>query len=117
MRPYGLLPRTLLILLGMFGVTILVVAGFLTWSIDQTLTTEFQRNGKDVAESIASSSVDLLLNQDPTTIQAMIDERREGMPGVSYILVVDDHGNAIAHTFVPAVADEVRGLPGDPHNT
>ncbi len=117
MRPYGLLPRTLLILLGLFGVTTLVVAGFLTWSIDQTLTAEFQRNGKDVAESIASSSVDLLFNQDPTTIQAMIDERRDRMPGVSYILVMDDQADVIAHTFVPAVPDEVRRLPGDRHNT
>jgi PAS domain S-box-containing protein len=95
----------------------LVVAGFLTWSIDQTLTAEFERNGKDIAQSVASSSVDLLFNQDPTNIQAMIDERREGIPGVSYILVMDDQGEVVSHTFVPAVPDEVRRLPGDPHNT
>ena len=117
MRPYGLLPRTLLVLLGLFGVTILVLAGFMTWSIDQTMTAEFQRNGKDVAESTASASVDLLLNQDPTTIQAMIDERQEGMPGVAYILVIDDQEDIVAHTFVPTVPDEFRLIPKHPHHT
>jgi PAS domain S-box-containing protein len=114
---HGLLPRTLLILIGLFGVTILILAAFLAWSIDQTMTAEFRRNGKDIAESIASSSVDRLFNQDPTTIQAMIDERREGIPGISYILVMDDQGEVVCHTFVPAVMDEVRRLPGDRHNT
>src|ERR1700736_168678 len=112
MRPYGLLPRTLLILIGLFGFTILILAGFLTWSIDQTLTAEFRKNGKDIAESIASSSADFLFNQDPTTIQAMIDARREGIPGVSYILVMDDQGEVICHTFAPTVPDEVRRFPG-----
>ena len=50
MMPIGLLPKTLLTLLALFGVTILVVAGFLAWSIDQTLTAEFQGDGKDLAE-------------------------------------------------------------------
>jgi PAS domain S-box-containing protein len=117
MRRYGLLPRTMCILIGLFGVTILVVAGFLTWSIDQTLTAEFQRNGKDIAQSIASSSVDLLFNHDPTTVQAMIDERRDGLPSVTYILVMNEHGDVIAHTFVPKIPDEVRLLTGDPHKT
>src|ERR1700730_17982665 len=117
MRPYGLLPRTLLILIGLFCVTIVLLAGFLTWSIDQTMTAEFRKNGKDIAESVASSSVDLLFNQDPTTIQAMIDERREGIPGASYIVVMDDKGEVVCHTFVPAVPDDVRRLPGNPHNT
>ena len=117
MRPHGLLPKTMLILIGLFAVTIVVLAGFLAWSIDQTLTEEFKRNGKDIAESIASSSVDLIFNQDPTTIQGMIDERREGVPGISYILVINDQGEVISHTFVPAVPDEVRLLSGHPHHT
>src|SRR5262245_697251 len=117
MRLYGLLPRALLILVGLFGVTILVVAGFLTWSIDRNLTAEFQSKGKAVAESIASASVEILLNRDPATVQAMIDERREGLPGVSYILVMDDQGDVVSHTFVPTIPEEVRRLPGDRHHT
>ena len=46
---------------------------------------------------------------------AMIDERRDGMPGVSYILVMDDQGEIIAHTFVPAVPEEFRLMPKHAH--
>lgn len=117
MKPHGLLLRTLLILLGLFGITILVLAGFLSWSIDKTLTDEFQRNGKDLAESIASASVEIMLNEDPASLQAMIDERREGIPGISYILVADSHGDVISHTFVPVVPEEIMRLSGDPRHT
>ena len=33
MRPYGLLPRTLLVLIGLFAVTMLVLAGFMAFSL------------------------------------------------------------------------------------
>ncbi|MDB5309227.1 MAG: barA 2 [Gemmataceae bacterium] len=117
MRPYGLLPRTLLIVVGLFGLTILVLAGFLTWSVDRTMTAEFQTQGKIIAESTASASVETLLNRDPATVQAMIDERKDGTPGVSYILVVDDHGEVVSHTFAPSVPAAVREIGGDPHRT
>ncbi len=117
MRPYGLLTKTLVMMLGLFGVTALVLSGFLSWSSDETLTAQFQRNGKDIAESIASISPDILLNRDPATMQAMIDERREGVPGISYILVLDDHGEVVAHTFVPKVPTEIRKLPRDSRQT
>jgi two-component system, sensor histidine kinase and response regulator len=113
----GLLPRTLLILIGLFGVTIMVLAGFLSWSIDEIMTAGFRSDGKDIAESIASTSVNLVFDKDPTAIQAMIDERNERIDVVHYILVLDDNGDVIAHTFVPAVPAEVRQLTGDPHNT
>ncbi len=117
MKPYGLLPRTLLMLVGLFGVTILVLAAFLTWSIDRNLTVEFQGKGKVIAESIASASVETLLNRDPASVQAMIDERKEGSPGVSYIVVMNNQGEVVAHTFVPSIPDEVRQLPRDNRQT
>jgi PAS domain S-box-containing protein len=113
----GLLVKMLLILIGLFGVTIFVVAVCVMRNVNQDLAAEFKRNGKDVAESIASASVDALCKQNFTAIQALIDERRDGMPGVSYILVTDDQGEVIAHTFVPAVPDEMRQIPSDPHVT
>src|SRR5205823_3584233 len=78
---------------------------------------EFRSKGKAIAESTAGVSGDILINRDPATVQAMIDERREGSPGVSYLLVLDDHGDVVSHTFVPSVPEEVRRLPGDPKGT
>ena len=113
----GLLPRTLLVLMGLFGVTILALAAFLAWNIDRTLTAEFEAKGKGVAENIAGAGVETLLNRDPATVQAMIDERRDGTPGLAYILVVDDRDEVVAHTFVPRVPANVRQHTGDPHKT
>jgi two-component system, sensor histidine kinase and response regulator len=117
MKFSGLLPKMLLIQVGLFATTIVVLAGFLSWGTDRNLTGEFQSKGKAISESIAGSSVEILLNRDPATVQAMIDERREGIAGVSYILVLDNQDDVVSHTFVPIVPQEVRQLPGDPHGT
>jgi len=82
----------------------------LAWTINRNLTEESQSKGKAIAESIASSSVELLFNRDPATVQAMMDERRDGIPGVSYIFVVDEDGDVVCHTFVPTIPDEARSI-------
>jgi PAS domain S-box-containing protein len=117
MKLTGLLPRTLLVLVGLFGITILALAGFLAWNIGRSLTAEAEAKGRGVAENIASGGVEVLLNHDPATVQAMIDERKDGTSGLAYILVVDDRGETVAHTFVPRVPDALRGPFGDPHQT
>ena len=117
MKLNGLLPRTLLILVGLFAVTILVVAAFTLWAINQTMTAEFRSQGAMIAESIASVSVETLLTRDAATIQSMIDERKESCPEVSYILVVDDQDEVMCHTFAPSIPKEIRRLPHSAHQT
>jgi HAMP domain-containing protein len=117
MKLNGLLPRTLLILVGLFGVTLLVLAYSAIWSTDRILTGEFQSKGTMIAENIASVSAETLLNRDVATIQSMIDERREGCQGASYILVVDNQDEVICHTFAPSVPNEVRRFPKSAHKT
>ena len=117
MKPFRLFTKAFLILLGLFGVTSVVLAAFLAWSIDQNLTGEFQGKAKAIADSIAGSSVEVLLNRDLATVQAMIDEHRDGIGGVSYIVVINDKGEVISHTFAPIVPQEVLQLPGDRHTT
>jgi signal transduction histidine kinase/DNA-binding response OmpR family regulator/HPt (histidine-containing phosphotransfer) domain-containing protein len=117
MKSVGLFTKSLGILLGLFGITTTVMALFSAWNIDQNLSEEFRSKGKAIAESIAGSSVETLLNRDPATVQAMIDERREGTPGVGYILVTDDQGEVIAHTFMPTVPAQIATLARDHHKT
>ena len=117
MKSLGLLTKSLVILLGLFGVTTVVIALFGAWRSDSNLTGEFRSRGKAIAESIAGASVEMLLNRDPASIQAMIDERREGTSGVSYILVTDANGEVVAHTFVPTVPQYLLELPSDAHHT
>ncbi|MBD4510303.1 hypothetical protein GUG71_06470, partial [Xanthomonas citri pv. citri] len=58
----GLLPRTLLVLVGLFGAAVLALGAFLAWNTDRTLTVEFEAKGRGVAENIAGAGVETLLN-------------------------------------------------------
>jgi len=117
MTSMKLLSKALVILLGLFGITALVMTIYLAVSINRDLSAEFHSKGKAIAESIAESGTETLLNRDPATIQALIDSRCDGTPGVGYILVMDKQGEIIAHTFVPQVPEEMRGLVRDRQHT
>ena len=117
MKFHGLLTRMLLLVIGLFSATILVLGGLISWRINSDLTAEFQRNGKYIAENIASNSLDELLDGDTVAIQAMLDERCDNIPNISYLLVMDHEGNVICHTFVPQVPEALRQLPRDPRRT
>src|SRR5579863_6958889 len=117
MKSLNLLTKSLLILLGIFGLTTLVMASFSAWSINKNLSSGLQDEGRAIAESIAGASVETFLFKDPASAQALIDERRDNASGVAYILVVNNKGQVLAHTFVPQVDEKVRLLPSDRHQT
>jgi PAS domain S-box-containing protein len=117
MKSPGLFGKSLAILLCTFAVTALVTAGFSAWSINDNLTQEFESKGKAIAESIAGASVETLLSRDPASLQALVDERCEKTSGIAYILVLNDQGEIVAHTFAPAVPDGIRDLPKNPYST
>ena len=79
------------------------------WNLYRNLTQEYQSKGVAIAKSIADSSVELLLNADVSTIQSVVDQFTE-IEGVSYVIVFDGQGEAISHTFVPAVPGDVLEL-------
>jgi signal transduction histidine kinase/CheY-like chemotaxis protein len=117
MKSPGIFAKALLILLGLFGLTALVMTMATAWTINSGLTEEFHNKGQAIAECIAELSVETLLNRDPASVQALIDARLEGTPGVSYVLVIDPQGEIIASTFVPEVPEEVRHLHWERHRT
>jgi PAS domain S-box-containing protein len=116
MRPTRLFGKTLALLVILFGLAALATAVFSASIQERNLTEEYQSKGTAIAKSIADSSVEILLYRDASTIQATIDQFLE-IEGVSYVFVVDAHGDVIAHTFVPAIPEEVRGLEGNEHAT
>jgi methyl-accepting chemotaxis protein len=71
-------------------------------SLLTNLTGEFTSKGSAIANSLASSSVDLIVNRDASTVQALFDQFL-GIKGVDYVMVYDREQNMIAHTFVPVV--------------
>jgi methyl-accepting chemotaxis protein len=83
-------------------------------SLQTNLTAEFTNKGTAIANSLASSSVDLIVNRDASTVQALFDQFAD-IKGVAYVMVYDTQQNMIAHTFVPVVPKgiiEQNPVPG-----
>jgi len=112
---FGLLTKIIL-----FLAAVLIPLAAVTWYVSvQTLrrqmTTEFTSKGSAIANSLASSGVDLILTRDASTVQALIDQFA-GISGVAYVMVYDTGKNQIAHTFVPFVPPDLVDknlVPGD----
>jgi methyl-accepting chemotaxis protein len=116
MRSSRLFTKVLAVLVLLFGIGALAMGIFSAWILDRELTQEYQSKGTAIANSIAGSSLDILLFRDESTIQALIDQSLE-IGGVSYVFVVNSHGGIISHTFVPSIPEEVRSLGGNRHET
>jgi twitching motility protein PilJ len=103
---FGLLAKIIL-----FLATVLVPLAAVTWVISvqtlrQRMTEEFTSKGSAIANSLASSGVDLILTRDASTVQALIDQFA-GISGVAYVMVYDPAKTQIAHTFVPFVPPDL----------
>ncbi|NES20754.1 MAG: response regulator [Symploca sp. SIO3E6] len=101
-----LLQKTLMgeiFLFAVIAITTSVVSG---WNLHRNLTEEFESKGEAIVNSISSSSVEILFNRDASTLQSIIDQFFD-IKGVAYVYIIDEHGDIIAHTFVPAIPEEV----------
>ena len=76
------------------------------YSVDAHLTKEYEENSKDIAKTIADASVDIILNRDLSSLQSLIDQFVE-IQGISYIYIVNEGGEYLAHTFVPGIPHEI----------
>jgi twitching motility protein PilJ len=99
---FGLLPKIIV-----FLAATLVPLAAVTWYISvrtlrDNMTSEFTSKGTAIARSLSSSGVDLLLNRDASTVQAIVDEFAR-IPGVKYVMVYDPQRTLVAHTFSPLV--------------
>ena len=112
---FGLLTKMIV-----FLAAVLVPLAAVTWLISvqtlrQRMTEEFTSKGSAIANTLASSGVDLILTRDASTVQALIDQFA-GISGVAYVMVYDPAKTQIAHTFVPFVPPDVvdkNVVPGD----
>ena len=103
-----------------FLVAILAPLAVVTWwsSTDvlrYRMTEEFTSKGEAIANSLASSGVDLVLTRDASTVQSLVDQFAS-ISGVAYVMVYDPHRTLIAHTFHPLVPPDLiekNLVPGD----
>lgn len=99
---FGLLAKIVL-----FLAAVLIPLGLVTWTfsvrtLKARMTDEFTSKGTAIANSLASSGVDLVLTRDASTVQALVDQF-VSISGVAYVMVYDPQKTLIAHTFVPLV--------------
>jgi methyl-accepting chemotaxis protein len=103
---FGLLTKIIV-----FLTVVLVPLAAITWyasvrTLRKEMTEEFTSKGTAIANSLASSGVDLILNRDASTVQALIDQFVT-ISGVAYVMVYDPQRTLIAHTFYPVVPPDV----------
>ena len=99
---FGLLGKITVFLL-----LVLVPLAAVSWtvayrSLQDNLTREFTDKGSAIANSLASSGADLIVNRDASTVQAQVDEFAK-IAGVAYVMIYDPQRGFIAHTFAPLV--------------
>lgn len=71
-------------------------------SIKATLQAEFTSKGKTIVNTLASSVQETILNRDSSAVQGLIDQYRN-IEGISFIFILDENNNIVAHTFYPKV--------------
>jgi signal transduction histidine kinase/CheY-like chemotaxis protein len=114
MKRTKLFHRTLMMMILLFGVISVASTLLTAVTLHRHMTQEFISKGRAIARSIASSSVEVIINRDLSTVQAMVDQFLE-IEGAAYVFVEDPEGEIVAHTFVPQVPPEVRHIPTDAH--
>jgi len=103
---FGLLPKIIV-----FLAAVLIPLAAITWYVSvrtmrERMTDEFTSKGTAIANSLASSGVDLILNRDASTVQALVDQF-VSIGGVAYVMVYDPQKTLIAHTFHPVVPPDL----------
>jgi methyl-accepting chemotaxis protein len=105
----SLLRKAIVMVVLVFGLTLVAVTASSAWRIDGNMTRQSESRGAAIANGLASSGVEVLLFRDVATIQSMIDQHLE-IEGVGYVVVVTPKGDVLAHTFAPHIPPEVRDL-------
>ncbi|WP_415718458.1 ATP-binding protein [Maridesulfovibrio sp.] len=108
MRISKILQKTMLLNFILFGVISTSMSLISALTLQDHMVNEYISKGKAIASSIASSSVEILLNRDASTIQSMIDQFKIS-DGAAYVYVQDSNGDIISHTFVPEVPEILSG--------
>ena len=118
-----LFQKTLFGVFALFGFIGVATASLAVYTVDTQLSQEYVSNSRDIAKTIADSSVDILLNRDLAALQSLVDQFVE-IQGIRYIYITDETGEFLAHTFVPGIPEEIlasdttdtatveRSLPG-----
>jgi sensor histidine kinase regulating citrate/malate metabolism len=106
MRVAKLFQKTMFGIFLLFGLIAVSTSALCVYTVDRQLSVEYEANSRAIAQTIANSSMDIILNRDLSTLQSLIDQFKE-IQGIKYIYIVNEEGDMLAHTFVPGVPKEI----------
>ena len=110
MKIAKLFQKTMFGIFLLFGLIALSTSALCVYTVDKQLSTEYEANSRTIAQTIANSSLDIILNRDLSTLQSLIDQFKE-LQGIKYIYIVDEHGDWLAHRCVPGIPKEIQAGP------
>ncbi len=111
-----LFKKTLIIIIVLFGVMAPIISGFAGWILYDKIIDEYKSKAVAIADNIAQSSIEIILNRDASTLQSIVDQLHE-IKGLSYVLVVNKDGEFLSHTFAPKVPFELLKLVEQPRES
>ncbi len=94
--------KLLIALVVLFAIVVTSSSIFSVFNLNQNLLAEYKSKGIAITKTIARSSNQILFDSPYETTQAMIDSFLN-TKGVAYLIVQDQQGEIIAHTFVPTI--------------
>ena len=106
MRVAKLFQKTMFGIFVLFGLIALSTSALCVYTVDRQLSREYEANSRAIAQTIANSSMDIILNRDMSTLQSLIDQFKE-IQGIKYVYIVNENGEILAHTFVPGIPREI----------
>jgi methyl-accepting chemotaxis protein len=106
--------KVLLLQVLLFGIVALAASGIAAWSLSRNLTVQFQSSGTAIAQTIADSAADVMVNRNLSSLQSLIDQFAVA-DGVSYVFITDSTGDIVVHTFVPALPAELQRMAREDH--
>ena len=116
MKIQKLFQKTLVGIFFLFAVISLSTSALCVYTVDTHLSSEYESNSRGIAKTIADSSFDILLNRDLSSLQSLIDQFIE-IQGISYIYITNEHGEFLAHTFVPGIPTEIAQSDQSDHSS
>ncbi|BDQ37650.1 hypothetical protein SYK_20100 [Pseudodesulfovibrio nedwellii] len=109
MKAPKLFIKPLIFMVVVFGMIAVVTSLTFSNRIKREMTREYESKALALARSVAESDISTILSQDAGSVQSRIDQY-QSIAGVSYVLVADEEGRILAHTFVPEVPDAVSHM-------
>lgn len=106
MKIEKLFRRTRFGIFAVFGVIVSSTSALCVYTVNTQLSAEYEINSRNIAKTVADSSVDILLNRDMATLQSLVDQFIE-IQGIRYIYITSETGEYLAHTFVPGIPEAI----------